>query len=297
LLTRVVKGSDAERAGLRKNDIIALYNGEKVRGHNHLSNLIKSSKIGDIVKIHYSRNGKHEFYTTYLTYSSIDQNCETDVNTKHKAGKLSPGFGGGGPYAKFVDFDYSGINEFITGFGFFGLSPERTIYFGGGGMGNIGKGWFLGGKGFGFKHTEDITIGTGVKRHLIVENGFGGVTLTKKFPVFSEKFVVDTDLMLGGGTIFIKIGESDGFDWSSSEITGQLQSFEKYYLAAETSIGLMYRVTNWFGFHGRVGQFEIFTLNDNWTESTFDADTYTVNGDAPEIPSGNTYSIGVWFGY
>lgn len=165
-------------------------------------------------------------------------------------------------------------------------------------MGNVGKGWFLGGKGFGFHHTEDISNPDGDgKRHLIIDNGFGGVTITKKIPLFTERLVLDLDLLLGGGSISVTIGQSDGFSWDSNTITGYYQKFEKGYFAGEASVGLMLRVKNWFGFHGRFGRMETFMLNDNWKESTFNTDVFTVGGTAPEIPSGLTYTLGVWFGF
>lgn len=299
-LTSVIKGSNADRAGLMAGDIVTRFDGDVVRGVTHMQALIRSKNIGDTVKITYFRN-EGEFNVNLTFAPKHKKNKEDEYNEgigeNHKAGKLSPGYGGGGPYAKYVNFDYSGINAFISQFGFTEISPERTIYFGGGGMGNVGKGWFLGGKGFGFSHTEDISIDEGGKRHLILENGFGGVTLTKKIPLFTERLVLDFDLMLGGGTMSMEIGESDGFSWESGTINGKHQKFHKNYFASEASIGLMWRVKSWFGFHGQFGKMETFTLNDNWTENTFPTDSYTVEGDAPDIPSGLTYTVGVWFGF
>jgi hypothetical protein len=303
LLTGVVNGTNADRAGLIKNDIVVLWNSARVRSESHLLSLIKSHSIGDVIEIVYFRN--EEELTTSMTFSSrnekpksADEEFEEEFGEKHKSGKLSPGFGGGFVNAKYIDFDYSELNQFISQFGFSELDPERTIYFGGGGMGNIGKGWFIGGLGYGFHHTEDINnpIEEG-KRHLIIDNGFGGVTLTKKMPLFTEKLVLDFNLMLGGGIMSIEVGESNGFNWQNSIMTGKYQKFQKEYMTGEVSVGMLWRVKKWFGFHARYGLMQTFTLNDIWNENTFSTDTYSVEGIAPELPFGTTATVGVWFGF
>ena len=300
-ITSVIKGTNADRAGLMNGDIVMKFDGIKVRGESHLTALIRSKHIGDTVEIVYFRSEEiNSINLTFLPKYKYDEDgAKIDDYEDHKSGKLSPGYGGGGLYVKFVDFDYSGINAFITQFGFSAIAPERTVYFGGGGMGNIGKGWFLGGNGFGFLHSENITISDSSKRHLTVENGFGGVTLTKKIPLFTKRLVFDLGLMLGGGMMTVEIGESNGFSWGSSEgeIYGLHQKFHKNYFAGEATVGLMWRVKNWFGFRGQFGKMKIFTLNDIWTENTFPTDLYSVSGDAPEIPSGLTYTAGIWFGF
>ena len=298
-LTSVITGTNANRAGLMAGDIVMKFDGIQVRGENHLTKLIRSKNIGDTVEIVYFRN--EEERVTNLTFAPKQEEVKKKKNPQkhskfHKTGKLSPGFGGGGPYVKFIDFDYEEINNYIESFGFAKIQPERTVYFGGGGMGNIGKGWFLGGNGYGFLHNESIDTGEG-KRHLTIENGFGGVALTKKIPVFTERLVMDFGLMFGGGIITLEIGENNGFSWNPNEIHGKYQKYHKNYFAGEATVGLMWRVKNWFGFHGQFGKMETFTLNDHWTENTYKTDTYTVDEDAPEIPSGLTYTAGIWFGF
>ncbi len=296
LITKVDKGTNADRAKLMGSDIVMTWNGIKVRGEEHLRSLINGQHIGDTVEITYFRNEVE--LTTDLTFLAPPPkpiNKDKTIKIK-KSRKLSPGYGGGFINAKYIDFDYSELNTILTQFGFAELTPERTIYFGGGGMGNIGKGWFLGGRGYGFMNQEAVSI-SGGKRHLVVENGFGGVTLTKKIPLFTKRLVIDFDLMVGGGMMTIEMGETNGYDWQNTELSGKYQKFHKGYGIGETSVGALLRIKNWFGFHARYGLMKTFTFNDNWTEKTFMTDSYTVGGNAPDLPFGKTATVGVWFGF
>ncbi len=54
----IVSGSPAEKAGLKENDIILEVDGVKVNSDNPLSNLIQVHKMGDVVTLKISRNGK-----------------------------------------------------------------------------------------------------------------------------------------------------------------------------------------------------------------------------------------------
>jgi len=297
LVTKVIEGTNADRAKLMNSDIIMEWDGVKVRGEEHLRNLIRSQTVGNTVEITYFRN--EEIAKTNLTFSLPPSKVihEKKYKKVKKTSKLHPGYGGGFVNAKYIDFDYSELNQILTQLGFTELTPERTIYFGGGGMGNVGKGWFLGGRGYGFMNKEDIAITGGGKRHLVVNNGFGGVTLTKKIPLFTKRLVLDFDMMLGGGMMEIEMGETNGYDWQNTEISGQYQKFQKGYMIGESSVGALLRIKNWFGFHARYGLLKTFTFNDNWGENTFMTDTYTVSGDSPELPYGRTATIGVWFGF
>lgn len=57
-VTDVVKGSAAEKAGLKKDDIITKVNDDEISGPESLSDIISAKKPDDEVKITYKRNGK-----------------------------------------------------------------------------------------------------------------------------------------------------------------------------------------------------------------------------------------------
>ncbi len=57
-ITEVVKASAAEKAGLKKDDIITKIGDEKIEDGESLSEAIASKKPNDVVKVFYIRNGK-----------------------------------------------------------------------------------------------------------------------------------------------------------------------------------------------------------------------------------------------
>jgi len=57
-ITEVVKASAAEKAGLKKDDIITKIGDEKIEDGESLSEVIASKKPNDVVKVFYLRNGK-----------------------------------------------------------------------------------------------------------------------------------------------------------------------------------------------------------------------------------------------
>ncbi len=58
MLTDVVKGSSAEKAGLQRGDVITKLNDTKITTSNDLTGLIKEHKPGDEVKIYYIRENR-----------------------------------------------------------------------------------------------------------------------------------------------------------------------------------------------------------------------------------------------
>lgn len=74
VVIEVVRGSAADRAGLRDNDKILQLNETRVDRWNDLSNFINAAKPGDKVRIAYERNGKAA--TTEATLTRLkDVNC------------------------------------------------------------------------------------------------------------------------------------------------------------------------------------------------------------------------------
>ena len=60
LIAAVVKGGPAEKAGLRKNDVVIAYGGKEVRDSSALRNQVAATPIGQEVKVTVSRSGKRE---------------------------------------------------------------------------------------------------------------------------------------------------------------------------------------------------------------------------------------------
>ena len=71
-ITNVVKGSPADKAGLRVGDLITAVNDDKVDEKTSLSDLIGQHKPGDEVEIHYKR-GRQDRTVTVTLGESPDQ--------------------------------------------------------------------------------------------------------------------------------------------------------------------------------------------------------------------------------
>lgn len=301
LIESVVRGGSADRAGLRKGDVIMAFDGEKVRYEDHLLRMRDSKNIGDAVSIEFFRDEK--LMTTNLTFypgEELDEEAAEKLGVRRE--RLSPGYGGGGFEPVMIVYDFTRLNDFLTANGFDEITDDYVVAFGGGGGGNVGKGWFIGGMGAGFEMRQQIAV-KDAQQNIIgqkvyrLESGFGGVTITKKHALVTEKLVLDVGVMLGGGGTTLEVSQTDG-DFSWEDNIGEKKSYavryEKGYFAYLPSVGLLVRITNWFGVHGSVGYLGTYSIDEKWTEKPFD---FTVGGTSPGVPSGMTFSIGVWFGH
>lgn len=66
LVRDVVSGSGADKAGIQVGDIISDLDGQKLTDQNQLTNIIRSKKVGDTVKVKYYRNKKQTEVTVTL---------------------------------------------------------------------------------------------------------------------------------------------------------------------------------------------------------------------------------------
>ena len=72
VVNSVESGSDAEAAGLQRNDIITKVDGTTVKGSAHLKYLLYKHNIGDSVKLTIVRNGNEKELTLKLTHQIGD---------------------------------------------------------------------------------------------------------------------------------------------------------------------------------------------------------------------------------
>lgn len=84
----VIKGSGAEKAGLKEGDIVVRVNDAKIEKTDDISKAIRDKKVGDKVVVTYLRNGKEEKITAELSkwrgvsysYSFDDMARSFDMN-------------------------------------------------------------------------------------------------------------------------------------------------------------------------------------------------------------------------
>jgi len=65
-VSAVVQGSPAEKAGLKRGDIILQINDEEVTGTNTLSKIINNLEVGDKITLKIDRDGKEITVTAVL---------------------------------------------------------------------------------------------------------------------------------------------------------------------------------------------------------------------------------------
>lgn len=299
LVTGLTSGGNGQKAGLIKGDIIMEFDGEKVLFEDHLLSLRDSKNIGDTVELTIFRN--EQILTKTLTLNppqpKVDKNGQVLKTKKRK----SVGYGGGGPMAMIIDYDL-GLSSILEANDFKGLDSPLVVY-GGFGMGNVGKGLFIGGMGARTQLIQQTPIidpvtnaVQGYKRYQL-DFGFGGVTVTKKFALLSERVILDFGLLLGGGQIKLSMATTDGvYTWNSvvQDMNSNAFQFEKNFFVYRPSAGVLIRVKNWFGVMASAGYLGTYSPNNEWKESNFD---FTVSGDTPKNIGHPSYTIGVWFGY
>ncbi|MDP8204889.1 MAG: PDZ domain-containing protein [Candidatus Tenebribacter mawsonii] len=309
-VTGVTHDGPAQKAGLAKGDIIMEFDGKQAKFESKLVKLIKSKSIGDEVKVKIFRD--EEIFIANLTLATITSKDTEMILTKDgskKKKKLSVGNGGGGWIPVwFVDNnEFEDINHILVDYGFNGLDEKGILMHGGGGNGNMGKGWFLGGMGAGYSIDKKKGYGIDgdeiidVTRRMLYSNAFGGVTLDKRLAI-TKNLVTSLGFMLGWGGHNLQISQTDGaYDWD--ELNEDMNSsannaieIEKNYILFQPKATIMYRILDWLSIRAEGGYMLSHSYTNGWDAISCD-DNFEINN-SPETPyQGYTISIGPWFGF
>ncbi|WP_425256120.1 trypsin-like peptidase domain-containing protein [Micromonospora eburnea] len=70
LITSVLPGSGAEKAGLQRGDVVTRFGDKVIKDSNDLVGAVQSSKVGDRVEVQFKRNGSDQTATVTLTETS-----------------------------------------------------------------------------------------------------------------------------------------------------------------------------------------------------------------------------------
>lgn len=315
-LSSVVKNSPASAANMRDGDIIMTFDGEKVYSESQLTSILHSKKVGDKVAVRIFRNNGEIDIT--LTLGSRGGNKKGKPNFKNKSKRKTVGYGGGSWIPTWFVPDFSELNNVAANLGFSSdIFPEKGIYLsGGGGKGPIGKRFFIGGMGAGYKNSK-------TKKHLWVlnENGidsvsvsrkinysvsFGGVTLDRRVPI-TNNFTTSLGCMLGGGSVKMDISQSynsvtnidldngleDNFD--DYYLRKSSLSLKDYFLVFQPKIMMMYHFTKWLAIRAEAGYMLSYSPKD-W-EVKRNGDHITADNLPTSNMNGLTLSVGPWFGF
>ena len=282
------------------------FDGERVRFEDHLLNLRDSKSHGDSVSVKVFRNEKEievGFYFAIPTPETDEYGAPLSKSNLKKKKRLTVGYGGGGPRMVLVTMDHSNLNAFLEKNGLNPIGEQEMVLGGGFGMGNVGKGWFIGGAGAGYMNTQKVAVKdaagalTGDFKTAKIELGYGGVTVTKKYALLTKKLVFDFTTLIGGGAMSVSVGHTDGnYSWDNKveDMNSNSVKFQKEFFLVQPSAGLMYRVFDWAAIHGSVGYLGMYSSDDKWTDTEFD---FTIDGNAPNLKDALSYSLGIWFGF
>ena len=307
-VTGVSQDGPAQKAGIVKGDIIMEFDGKKAKFESNLVKLIKSKNIGDEVKVKIFRDEEILIADLSLaTLKSKEMIITKDGMKIKKKKKLSVGFGGGGwiPVWFVDDNEFEDINHILEAYGFNGLDEKGILMHGGGGQGNVGKGWFIGGMGASYSidkkkgHVTDD--GDSVTRRMLYSNGYGGVTLDKRVAI-TKNIVASLGFMLGWGGHNLQISQTDGdYDWF--ELNDDMDSsannaieLEKNYIMFQPKAVVMYKVLDWLSIRAEGGYMLSHSYTGGWDAISCEDNFVVAN--SPETPyQGYTISIGPWFGF
>ena len=307
-VTGVSQDGPAQKAGIVKGDIIMEFDGKKAKFESNLVKLIKSKNIGDEVKVKIFRDEEILIADLSLATLKLKEMIITKDGMKiKKKKKLSVGFGGGGwiPVWFVDDNEFEDINHILEAYGFNGLDEKGILMHGGGGQGNVGKGWFIGGMGASYSidkkkgHVTDD--GDSVTRRMLYSNGYGGVTLDKRVAI-TKNLVTSLGFMLGWGGHNLQISQTDGdYDWF--ELNDDMDSsannaieLEKNYIMFQPKAVVMYKVLDWLSIRAEGGYMLSHSYTGGWDAISCEDNFVVAN--SPETPyQGYTISIGPWFGF
>ncbi len=104
LVSQVVDGSPAEKAGIRTGDVITSVNGQSVKSNGELRNAIGLLRVGDKVEIGVLREGKPLHVTAIIADASTSQTAEPESIHRAFAGAtLTDAPASGGAFVKNVE--------------------------------------------------------------------------------------------------------------------------------------------------------------------------------------------------
>ncbi|MCK4653721.1 MAG: PDZ domain-containing protein, partial [Candidatus Cloacimonetes bacterium] len=307
LVSGVVTGGPSQKAGIIKGDIIMEFDGRKAKFEDHLVKLITSKNIGDEVEVKIFRD--EEILLTRITLSTLKKAKDEEIiitKDGKKKKRLSVGFGGGSwiPVWYVAKDEFEDINYILEEYGFRGLNEEGLFLNGGGGKGNVGKGWFLGGMGAGYsidRKRAHITDSLNVTRRMYYSTSYGGVTLDKRFAL-SKKLLTSLGFMLGWGGHTLQVSQTDGsYDWGN--LSGDMDAsannsieLKRSYIMFQPKGMLMVRILDWLAFRAEVGYILSHSFTSGWKSLSCN-DTFEVDKSPDTSYDGLTVSIGPWFGF
>lgn len=301
----VVEGGGADLAGIIEGDIIMTFDGEKAQFEDQLVRLIQSKKVGDTVPVTVFRDEKElTVNVTLQTAGGSGGKIEGEFVFRSGDDGKSVGYGGGGWTPMWIVQDMSDVNAMLTKLNLGEIGTDGVLMQGGGGHGNVGNGWFIGGQGMGYTIDRKVgmTVGTDqVTRHLKFDMSMGGVMLDKRFAL-AKNWVPSMGFMLGGGAYNLEVSQTNGeYDWSTLDTdlassSNNAVKLQRDFIVLQPRVGLLIRVLPWMAIRAEGGYAYGYSWHKGW-KAMVGNDSYVIQN-SPDTPfQGATASVGLWFGY
>jgi len=316
-ILQIVPNSAAKYYRLLVDDIIMEIDSVKIKDMKVFYNVIDSHYPGDKVKIKIFSNENEKDVDFVFGKRGIEFGEIADLKKKDQLQKISEvemfeqrivkrdknhhsvGYGGGTWIPVIFQPEIDDVNYLIDTFGFTKLDDVIFLN-GGGGMGNVGKGYFIGGMGagYGLERTEG-------NKKMDFSVGFGGVTLDKRFAI-SKNIIPSLGFMLGWGGYNLEVTNTTGnYDWNSidSLLTNQIEGeysnqikISRSYILLQPRVTVLYRILDWLALRGEIGYMYAYSYHNGWHAENLDTDIQIDN--SPDTPfDGLTFSVGPWFGF
>lgn len=302
LITGVVQDSPAWTYRLQEDDIIINMDGKEVTNNAVFDKIRKNYRAGDKVVFEVFRSG--EMLKVDFTFGSRQAKAPSMDNEKPGKKKLSPGYGGGSWVPMWFTGDLEDVNYMLNAVGFRKMDENGVLMQGGAGKGPIGKGFFIGGAGYGYTYSDKIqdTENSQYQIWMNYSNSMGGVTLDKRVPI-TKNIITSLGLMLGGGAHTLELMKSNSlYDWTNWDNTvmdseNTRAVITRGYLLVQPKAELMVRLLPWLGIRAEAGYVYGYSPTSGWKLEGMDNETIDIKNSPNTEYQGLTASIGPWFGF
>lgn len=303
LITGIVPDSPAYQYRLVEDDVLLEVNGKKVLNTKELDKIKALYRAGDAVTLLIFRDGETKSID-FVFGSKANKPDVTIPGEKPAKKKISVGYGGGSWIPMMVTNDMTDVNNLIDQLGFSKLPENGILTQGGGGKGNVGKGWFLGGQLQLYtidRKAGDPTDST-YANHMIYSMSMGGVTLDKRLAI-TKNVTFSLGTMLGWASHNVDITHTNGYyNWEAIGSTvydsnNTKTMINRTYLLVQPRAELMVHFLPWLGMRAEAGYAYGYAPAKGWKVSSNDMDSYEIKK-SPDTPfKGMTFSVGPWFGF
>lgn len=307
LVTDVIPGSAADRAGLMEDDIIMEFDGQQLHSEDQLSRLVRAQSVGKEVKIQYFRDGTVNDKNIMLGGESTGEEPEPkSPRTNWREQTISGGSVNWIPYW-YVPENIQ-VYNLIKSTGFEGILKDPGFGDEGLLMHNININVGAENKwAFGFnlgwysanRNTSILDGTTNYKRHMSYDLHTYMFTGERRIALLRGVYLAP-GAALGWGWSNLTISQTDG-DFVWNQLNNKLNSpaskyveLERGYLLFQPKISLVVKLTHWLGIQGTAGYLMSYSYHSGWNANVV-GDKFDVKDSPESTLNGMVISIGPWF--